>query len=80
MIHWYTFYLNNNGSVGNSVQQTSDGGYIIAGRAYNGNNNQDMFLIKVDQNGIEQWQKVYGGVLNEVANDVKQEQVDNSGK
>jgi hypothetical protein len=38
-----------------SVQQTSDGGYIVAGRTYG-----DILLIKTDANGNIQWAKTYG--------------------
>ncbi|MFZ8835396.1 MAG: hypothetical protein ACO2O5_14565, partial [Candidatus Caldipriscus sp.] len=38
-----------------SVQQTSDGGYIVAGRTDGG-----ILLIKTDANGNIQWAKTYG--------------------
>jgi hypothetical protein len=45
-----------------SVQQTDDGGFIVAGWTTSfGNGGVDMFLLKVDANGNEQWRNTYGG-------------------
>jgi hypothetical protein len=49
-----------------SVQQTSDGGYIVAGYA------GDIFLIKTDANGNVQWTKTYGGTGWDEASFVQQ--------
>ena len=45
-----------------SVQQTSDGGYIIAGFADDVGGKHDVFLIKTSSTGITLWQKAFGGL------------------
>lgn len=56
-----------------SARQTSDGGYIIAGDAYSeGGSNKDSWLIKVDENGNEQWNMSLRGAQNSEAYSVQQ--------
>ncbi|MBC7696639.1 MAG: T9SS type A sorting domain-containing protein [Burkholderiales bacterium] len=45
-----------------SMQQTSDGGFIIAGTTYSfGYGNADGYIVKTDANGNVTWSKTYGG-------------------
>lgn len=45
-----------------SLQQTSDGGFIIAGTTYSyGRGNADGYVVKTDAEGNVQWSKTYGG-------------------
>jgi hypothetical protein len=55
------------GSIGDehSIQQTRDGGYIIAGITQVGVNHSDFLLVKTDSNGTEQWYRTFGGVSHE---------------
>ena len=57
-----------------SVQQTVDGGYIIAGEARSEDTNWsfDFWLQKTDSNGNEQWSMTFGGPDTEEATSVQQ--------
>ena len=69
---WNTTFGEKDGGMINSVQQTSDGGYVLAGN-YAGNF-YDAWLIKTDFDGNEQWNKIFifGENNNEHAKSVRQ--------
>lgn len=61
------------------IRQTSDGGYIIASgsESTNGDMNSnygysDGWVIKMDENGIIEWKKNYGGSMSDSFRDIKQ--------
>ncbi|MCH7762374.1 MAG: T9SS type A sorting domain-containing protein [Candidatus Marinimicrobia bacterium] len=58
---------------GRSVQQTSDGGYIISGYTYfYGTDEYDVLLIKTDASGDTVWTKTFGGSDDEYSYSVQQ--------
>lgn len=61
------------GGVGYSVEQTTDGGYIIVGSSYSASGvAPDIFLVKTNSNGDSVWTKTYGGADIDEANCVHQ--------
>ncbi len=62
-----------------SIQQTSDGGYIVAGYTISndgdvsGNHGgYDFWLVKLNSSGDIQWQKCLGGSTNDEAHSIQQ--------
>jgi len=72
---WTKIFTESSNSGGYSVQQTTDGGYIITGGTDffgAGSNDVDVFLIKTDSSGDTLWTKTYGGNSSDVGFSVQQ--------
>jgi hypothetical protein len=70
---WTTTYGGTGPDFGYSVQQTSDGGYIIVGYTVSfGAGSEDVYLIKTNANGDTVWTKTYGGTYNDAGYSVRQ--------
>ena len=70
---WIQTFGGSDYDIGNSIEQTYDGGYIITGstRSY-GNGSSDVLLIKTDQQGQEEWIQTFGGGYIDIGNSIKQ--------
>ena len=69
---WRKTFGGINKDIGNSVQQTTDGGYIISGTTFVNSSNPDLWLIKTDSNGEEEWNKTFGGNRGDYGGSVQQ--------
>jgi uncharacterized delta-60 repeat protein len=70
---WNRTYGGPDADVAYSVQQTSDGGYIVAGYTDSfGAGYDDAWLVKTDSSGQQQWNKTYGGLMGDGAHSIQQ--------
>jgi hypothetical protein len=70
---WSKSFGGGNGDWARSVQQTSDGGFIIVGYTDSfGAGGRDIWLIKTDSNGVNMWSKTFGGTSTDEAYAVRQ--------
>ncbi len=60
---WYQTFGGIDEDEGYSIQQTTDGGFIIAGWTLSyGAGDRDFYLIKTDEQGNQQWDNTFGGI------------------
>jgi len=80
-IQWQKSYGGSENDKARCIQQTSDGGYIVTGWTQSDDSDvlfnhlvgeQDYWILKLDGQGIIQWQKSLGGSSNEVAKCIKE--------
>jgi len=70
---WTKTYGGADHDEGHSVQQTTDGGYIITGFTFSfGIGTINVYLIKTDANGDTLWTKTYGGYGDDEGYDIQQ--------
>ena len=59
--------------LGFSVQETSDGGYVLSGVTYSqGNGSGDMYLVRTNGTGAVEWTMTYGTINLEIGYAVRQ--------
>jgi len=70
---WFKHYGGGNGDAGQSIQQTSDGGYIVCGHTSSYTyGSSDFAIYKLDSSGNKVWFKHYGGSLQDRAFSIQQ--------
>ena len=82
MIEWQKCLGGSSNEYARSVQQTTDGGYVVAGESYSTDgdvsghhgtaSNSDIWMVKLDASGNIQWEKSLGGSEYEQDGYVKQ--------
>mgnify|MGYP000980357507 CR=1 FL=1 len=78
-IEWQKCLGGTDNDYANSIQQTSDGGFIVAGGTHSndgdvsGNHGRDdAWVVKLNSTGDIEWQKCLGGTDNDFANSIQQ--------
>ena len=78
-IEWQKTLGGSNKEYGRSIYQTRDDGFVLTGTTQSNNGDvlendggQDLWAVKLNENGALQWQKTFGGVQAEVGNSVQQ--------
>lgn len=81
-IEWQNLLGGESSDACNSMQPTKDGGYILVGTTYSTggdvsgyrdeNGRRDIWVVKVDANGVKLWQKCLGGSMDDIAFSIQQ--------
>jgi predicted secreted protein len=70
---WNKTFGGSGDDYGHSAQETSDGGYVIAGATGSyGAGSADVWLIKADSSGSMAWNKTFGGSGNDYGHSVQE--------
>jgi len=70
---WFKHYGGTSDDYGRSVQQTSDGGYIVGGETWSySHGNSDFAIYKLNSSGNKTWFKHYGGTNDDYAQSIQQ--------
>jgi len=72
-VTWQKTYGGSESDFASSIQQTTDGGYIVAGSTHSfGAGDEDFWVLKLDSSGNVTWQKTYGGSGGDSASSIQQ--------
>ena len=69
---WQEVFGESDNDYAYSIQQTTDGGYIVAGYTESFGAGGDVYIIKLSSNGQQQWYKTFGGSGNDCARSIQQ--------
>ena len=70
---WTKTYGGTDFDYGNSIRQTSDGGFIIGGGTHSfGLGLRDAYLLRIDSKGDTLWTRTYGGASTDECSEVRQ--------
>ena len=70
---WTKTYGGDSTDIGYSIQQTSDGGFIITGSTNSfGDSNDDVYLVRIDSIGDTLWTRTYGGAKMDKGSSVQE--------
>lgn len=70
VVEWESWIGGTGHDVVFDIQETGDGGYLLAGNTTPVNGNGEAYLVKLDANGTKVWEKTYGGPGEDVFLDV----------
>lgn len=73
-VEWEKAYGTEQGEFAFSIQQTSDGGYVAAGSTDvpDPDFNTDFAILKMDSDGNLEWERSYGGPLQDFASSIRE--------
>ena len=71
-LQWQKLYGRSGYDLAYCIQQTTDGGYVVAGYSYTTSGDSDFWIVKMDDLGELQWQHAYGGSSSEEAFSIDQ--------
>jgi predicted secreted protein len=71
-MQWNKTYGEPTADGANSIIQTSDGGYALAGYSTDSNSSKDLWFVKTDSSGNMRWNRTYGGSRLDEANSIIQ--------
>ncbi len=72
-LQWIRTYGGTMWDEGKSIEETDDGGFIIAGYTNSFTiGDHDVYLVRTDDFGVEKWEKTYGGIYHDYGYNVEQ--------
>lgn len=73
-IQWQKTYGSSANDFANKLQLTTDGGIVISGNSeferVNIGSTPEIYILKINSNGVLQWQKTFGGTCDDIVNQI----------